>query len=156
MRNVCLSLVCLLGVMTLAGAEDVVTKTMESDQPGNPWRYTPGEGWWRYKLPTGKGALAEVNAARAARGLPPFVEDASLTAAAHGAARYRAANLMAGHTANDFAFVPSGSSASAAGCAAWEPGLGWGSCCTYERWTYAGAAWSLGSDGRRYMHLFVR
>ncbi|HEX5270890.1 MAG TPA: hypothetical protein VFW33_10400, partial [Gemmataceae bacterium] len=116
--------------------------------------YTPGEGWWRYKLPT--GALAEVNAARAARGLRPFVEDPKLTAAAEGAAEFRAARLITGHTANDFAFVPSGSSASAAGCAAWEPGLGWGSCCTYEQWTYAGAAWRLGSDGRRYMHLFVR
>jgi hypothetical protein len=153
-RNAILSLVCLLAVVPFARAEDVVTKTEESDQPGNPWRFTPGYGWWRYKLPT--GALAEVNAARAARGLRPFVEDPDLTTAAQGAAKYRAARLMAGHTANDFAFVPSGSSASAAGCAAWEPSWGWGACCTYEPWAHAGAAWSLGSDGRRYMHLFVR
>jgi hypothetical protein len=153
-RKLFLSLVCLLGVVMFVRAGDMVTETAESDQPGNPWRLTPGYGWWRYKLPT--GALAEVNAARAARGLRPFVEDAGLTAAAQGAAEFRAAKLIAGHTENDFAFVPAGCSASAAGCAAWEPGLGWGACCSYEQWTYAGAAWSLGRDGRRYMHLFVR
>jgi len=100
--------------------------------------------------------LAEVNATRALRGLPPFIEDAGLTAAAVSAAEFRAARLIAGHTANDFAHLPANCSADAAGCAAWEPGLGWGACCTYERWTYAGAAIALGSDGRRYMHLFVR
>jgi hypothetical protein len=30
------------------------------------------------------------------------------------------------------------------------------SCCVYENYTYAGAAWVSGRDGRRYMHLFVR
>jgi len=101
-------------------------------------------------------ALAEVNAAREARGLRPFVSDPDLNLAARGAAQYRARYLMAGHTDNDFRFLPEGATASAAGCAAWEPSLGWGACCTYEGYTYAGAAWSLGSDGRRYMHLFVR
>ncbi len=101
-------------------------------------------------------ALDEVNAARAARGLPPFVRDANLTAAAAACAEYRAARLIAGHTANDFAAVPPGSWAASSGCAAWEPGFGWGSCCTYERYTYAGAAYATGRDGRRYMHLFVR
>lgn len=101
-------------------------------------------------------ALAEVNATRALRDLPPYIEDSRLTAAAVSAANFRAANLMAGHTANDFAHLPADGSADAAGCAAWEPGLGWGACCTYEQWTYAGAAFALGSDGRRYMHLFVR
>jgi len=38
----------------------------------------------------------------------------------------------------------------------WPDGWGWGSCCTYERWVYAGAAWCIGPDGQRYMHLFVR
>lgn len=101
-------------------------------------------------------ALAEVNAARAQRGLPPFVRDDALSAAAAGAADYRAAYLIGGHTSNDFAFLPRGSWASAAGCAAWPPRLGWGACCTYERWTRAGAAVTIGRDGRRYMHLFVR
>lgn len=101
-------------------------------------------------------ALAEVNAVRAARGLPPYRRDAELTIAARLAARYRADYLIAGHTRNDFYFVPAGYHASAAGCAAWQRGDGWGSCCTYERWTYAGAAWCYGRDGRRYMHLFVR
>jgi hypothetical protein len=101
-------------------------------------------------------ALAEVNAAREARGLRPFAPDPDLNLAARGAAQYRARYLMAGHTDNDFRFLPEGATASAAGCAAWEPSLGWGACCTYDGYTYAGAAWSLGSDGRRYMHLFVR
>lgn len=101
-------------------------------------------------------ALDEVNATRAARGLHPFVRDEGLTQAAAGCAEFRAARLMAGHTANDFAAVPSGAYATAAGCAAWDPGMGWGACCTYDNYTYAGAAYAYGPDGRRYMHLFVR
>jgi hypothetical protein len=101
-------------------------------------------------------ALDEVNATRAARGLRPYVRDASLTSAATACAEFRAARLIAGHTANDFAALPPGAHASAAGCAAWEPGMGWGSCCTYEGYAYAGAAYAIGRDGRRYMHLFVR
>jgi hypothetical protein len=101
-------------------------------------------------------ALDEVNAARAARGLRPFIRDAQLTAAAAAGAEFRAARLIAGHTANDFAALPPGASATSSGCAAWEPGFGWGSCCTYEQYTYAGAAYATGRDGRRYMHLFVR
>jgi hypothetical protein len=107
-------------------------------------------------LHAGEDALAEVNAARAAHGLRPFVKDASLTAGAINVADFRAKRLIAGHTSNDFAGLPEGAMASAAGCAAWEPSLGWGACCTYENYTYAGAAWALGRDGRRYMHLFVR
>jgi hypothetical protein len=101
-------------------------------------------------------ALDEVNAARARRGLPAFQRDESLALAASKAADFRAARRMAGHTSSDFAFLPPGATATAAGCAAWTPGFGWGSCCTYERWRYAGAAWAMGRDGRRYMHLYVR
>ena len=104
----------------------------------------------------GADALDEVNAVRARRGLPPFQRDPALSQAASRAADFRAARHIAGHTSNDFGFVPQGTSATAAGCAAWTPDWGWGSCCTYERWRYAGAAWSMGRDGRRYMHLYVR
>lgn len=104
----------------------------------------------------GFSALAEVNALRAQRGLPPYAYDDGLTKAAQAAATYRANYLIAGHTSNDFAFVPPGSSAGSAGCAAWEPSMGWGSCCCYDNYRFAGAGWSLGKDGRRYMHLFVR
>jgi len=104
----------------------------------------------------GEDALAEVNAARAVRGLRPFLKDADLTAGAINVADFRAARLMAGHTGNDFAGLPEGCTATAAGCAAWEPSWGWGACCTYENHRYAGAAWAIGRDGRRYMHLFVR
>ena len=104
----------------------------------------------------GDDALDEVNAVRASRGLRPFIRDAGLTAAALGAARHRAASLCQGHTANDFAFLPPGSHASAAGCAAWEPSWGWGACCTFDGHAFAGAAWAWGRDGRRYMHLYVR
>src|SRR5262245_32247091 len=86
-------------------------------------------------------AMAEVSAARAARGLPPFIENQALTRAAQGAAQYRAARLISGHTANNFAFLPRGAQATAAGCAAWEPRMGWGSCFTYEGHRYGGAAW---------------
>ncbi len=105
--------------------------------------------------PEAMDALAEVNTVRQAKGLSPFVRDDQLTLVATEAARFRANALMAGHTSNDFGFLPAGTSASAAGCAAWEPEWGWGSCCTYDNYTHAGAAFAVGSDGRRYMHLFV-
>src|SRR5438270_1589157 len=97
----------------------------------------------------GMDALDEVNAVRAARGLRPFIKDDALTAGAINVADFRAERLIAGHTGNDFAGLPAGCWACAGGCAAWEPGMGWGSCCTYENWTYAGAGWSMGRDGRR-------
>lgn len=101
-------------------------------------------------------AMSEVNAVRMARGLAPFVRDDLLTQAAASCAVARANALVAGHTANDFAALPLGSAADAAGCAAWHPSLGWGACATYEDFTHAGAAIVVGADGRRYMHLFVR
>ena len=100
--------------------------------------------------------LDEVNAKRAARGLRPFIRDEGLTQAAQACAAFRAANGLFGHTSNDFSFVPPGASASAAGCAAYPASYGWMSCCTYDGYTYGGAAWVTGRDGKRYMHLFVR
>ena len=105
------------------------------------------------KTPT---AMQEVNAARARRGLPPYREDKKLTVAAERAAKYRAAHLMAGHTDSDFKFLPKGAFAPAAGCEALDDSWGWATCCTYENWRYAGAAWVRGRDGKRYMHLYVR
>lgn len=101
-------------------------------------------------------ALDEVNTKRAARGLAPFVHDPLLTEAAARCAAFRAAHGLFGHTSNDFAFVPAGSSASSAGCAAYPASYGWLSCCTYDGYTYGGAAFVVGRDGRRYMSLFVR
>ena len=104
----------------------------------------------------GEAALAEVNAARAKRGLPAFLPDPALTIAADRAAAFRAERGIAGHV-DDFRFVPAGHKASAAGCGAWGPRDGWGTCCTYDQYRYAGAAWCLSRDGKtRYMHLFVR
>ena len=100
--------------------------------------------------------LHEVNAKRAARGLPPFVRDEALTQAARSCAAFRAEHGLFGHTSNDFAFVPAGTTAASAGCAAYPAEYGWMSCCTYEGYTYAGAAWVTGRDGKRYMHLYVR
>ena len=100
-------------------------------------------------------ALEEVNTARARRGLRPFQRDGLLMAAARRCAEFRAANRIAGHTANDFQFVQ-GTTAVAAGSGALEPSWGWGTCCTHEDWTYAGAAVVMGQDGKRYMQLFVR
>lgn len=110
--------------------------------------------------PTGKvceNALDEVNAERAKRGLPAYIHSPELAQAALEAAKRRASRLIEGHLPeSDFTCLASGAHAEAAGCAAWEPSWGWGSCCTYDNYTYAGAAWVMGSDGRRYMHLFVR
>lgn len=106
-------------------------------------------------------ALDEVNAARAARGLRPYVNDPVLNEGARKCAEWRAVRLCSGHCSlphGDFTLLPSvypvGSCAG--GCAAWPPSLGWGACATYDNYTYCGAAWVMGSDGQRYMHLFVR
>jgi len=100
-------------------------------------------------------ALDEVNQTRARAGLAPFIRDQALSQAAAGCADFRASHGLSGHSSNDFGFLPRGASAAAAGCAAWAPNSGWGACCTYERWSYAGAAYAYGTDGRRYMQLFV-
>lgn len=105
----------------------------------------------------GADALAEVNATRAQRGLKPFINDPLLNKAAQACAQQRASRHIHGHLPeSDFSYVPSGGQASAAGCGALELSWGWGTCCTYDNYTYAGAAWVMGNDGRRYMHLFVR
>lgn len=104
--------------------------------------------------------LDEVNAKRAARGLPAFIRDDTLTQGAMACAAFRAAYRIEGHImrgAGDFALVPGGAgSASATGCAAATPSWGWLSCCTYDNYKYAGAAWVMGTDGQRYMELVVR
>jgi uncharacterized protein YkwD len=100
--------------------------------------------------------LDEVNAARTARGLQPYILDENLARAASACAIYRAQHRMDGHTPNDFGFLPPGTQARSAGCAAWPVGMGWGSCCTFDNYQFAGAAFCVGPDGRRYMQLFVR
>lgn len=101
-------------------------------------------------------ALSEVNAERAKRGLQPLIHDPLLTQGALACAKARAASHIHGHLSSDFDYLPAGAQATAAGCGALEPSWGWGTCCTYDNYTYGGAAWVMGSDGRRYMHLFVR
>jgi hypothetical protein len=104
-------------------------------------------------------ALDEVNRYRASRGLPVFARDEQLSRAADAVADYRAARLIEGHvfegSTTDYSFLPSGARAEATGCAACTPSWGWQSCCAEERWRYAGAAWAMGRDGQRYMHLYV-
>lgn len=66
-------------------------------------------------------ALAEVNAYRAKRSLPPFQHDPQLTKAALAAATKRAARGIHGHLPeSDFTCLPAGASADAAGCGALE------------------------------------
>jgi len=120
-------------------------------------------------------ALDEVNRERARYGLRLFKRDNNLTLAAEHCCKYRAKHFISGHCSgnlSDFHFVPEYKSGPrigqkvynlgrlAAGCAAWEQDgpfkNKWGSCCTYDNHTYAGAWWEIGKDGRRYMHLFVR
>lgn len=102
-------------------------------------------------------ALAEVNSYRAKRGLAPFKHDSQLTQAAYEAAKRRASRGIHGHLPeSDFSCLPAGANADAAGCAALDDSWGWQSCCADDNYSHAGAAWVRGSDGRRYMHLFVR
>lgn len=164
------SLVVIVGkvkaITDLPGMIVANVDTLEGYKDGDIVVATPDGGklyWTRtcrtleeVKQQPGDDALDEVNTARAARGLKLYLRDEGLTVAARGAAKFRAANLISGHTDNDFKFLPSGTSSPTAGCAMWAPGDGWGSCATYENWTYAGAAWAIGSNGQRFMHLFVR
>lgn len=99
-------------------------------------------------------ALDVLNAKRVARGLHPYKRDAGLSIAAEKAAQYRAARGIEGHTQDDFSFVPKGSRATAAGCAAWDEGFG--ACCMYDtQYRYAGAAW-VRRGGINWCHLYVR
>lgn len=103
-----------------------------------------------------RDAIDEVNAYRAKLGLAPFQRDELLTQAAQKAAEIRARRGIAGHLDSDFDCLPPGGQADAAGCGALEDSWGWGTCCMDGNYAHAGAAWVRGSDGKRYMHLFVR
>lgn len=106
-------------------------------------------------------ALDEVNSQRAARGLKPYVRDDNLTAGAMAAAKARADRLLFGHTASDHAYLPAKTferfrlTNIAAGCAAYPPSYGFLACAVYDDYTYGGAAYVIGRDGRKFCHLFV-
>lgn len=106
-------------------------------------------------------ALAEVNAQRAARGLKPYIRDDNLTAGAMATAKFRADRLLFGHTASDHGFLPATTfqrfrlTNIAAGCAAYPPSYGFMACAVYDDYTYGGAAYVMGRDGKKYCHLFV-
>src|SRR5579864_374468 len=98
-------------------------------------------------------ALDAVNATRAAVGLQPFAKDPSLQQAAEGAALARAESGISGHV-DDFSYPPPGSTAAAAG-AGCSDGRTWSTCCTFDQYHRAGAAWRKGKDNRFYCHIFV-
>lgn len=101
--------------------------------------------------------LRELNEQRADRGLEPYIWDADLTWAAAKVSQVRAERLLFEHTANDHSYLPDGVYADAAGCAAYPASYGFMACAMYEPGThYAGAAYTLGKDNRRYCHLFIR
>jgi hypothetical protein len=105
-------------------------------------------------------ALPTLNGQRAAKGLPAYARDDGLSVAALAAARYRARYRIRGHVTagmGDFAFLPPGCNADAAGCACWPPTMGFGACCMDDtEYHCAGAATVRGADGMNYHHLFVR
>lgn len=104
-------------------------------------------------------AFADLNAYRERNGLPKFARDEGLSRAAEEIVQFRAARLMRGHTPSDFAFLPRGSGADAAGCND-EPGIpgvhGILACGLNDDHTHAGAAVTTGPDGRVYWHVFYR
>lgn len=112
----------------------------------------------RAVVPVGEAvdALAEVNAARAARGLRPYLRDDGLTVAAKAAAKYRAERGIRGHCNSDFVFLPAGAHSNCAGCAALDASWKFQACEQFGRWTYCGAASVQGADGRMYHHAFYK
>lgn len=101
-------------------------------------------------------ALDELNAQRAQRGLYPYIRDELLTRGAQNVANARAAALLFEHTANDFAYLPAGAQSNSAGCAAYANSE-FLACGIYDNGPrYAGAAYAVGRDGKRYMHAFYR
>lgn len=105
-------------------------------------------------------ALDQLNAQRAARGLPAYVRDEGLTVAAIACATHRARFRIAGHCMagmGDFVFVPATTTARCAGCSAWPVGLGFGACEAYSTaYRFAGAATVIGPDGLAYNQAFYR
>lgn len=139
--------------LATAQAEWKAVKAGPAPFEEHPPRHADGSSM----LPVGSvEALDEVNAKRASMGLRPFARDDGLTIGAAKCAAYLAARLMSDHTSNDFAFLPDGSRASAGGLGVADTSWGWISCCYRENWTTAGAAFVVGSDGRRYMYIFVK
>lgn len=152
--------VLLLLVLCVADADAQGRRRRSALAPisGQEWIQTPAKPYTGTAKEC-KDALEEVNAARAARGLKPYLPDPLLTQAAYAAASYRAARLINGHVdgpRGDFHFLPEGAVSNTAGCGGLEPSWGWGACGTYGNYTHCGAAWVLGRDGKRYMHAFYR
>jgi hypothetical protein len=147
--------VCCLFALTLPAA----AQTKEVPQaPGGGVKVggsqKPGAGPVLTSVATPEEVLAEVNAQRAKRGLRPFLLDLKLSEAAFNCAVFRAYNRIEGHTSNDFAYLPQGAKANCAGCAAWPQGMGFGACELYSNFRYAGVAFCIGRDGKRYCHAF--
>jgi hypothetical protein len=114
-------------------------------------------------IPGVQDGLDEVNAKRAARGLPPFIRDEGLSRGAARCASIKAANCHSGHLnggMSDFACLDPGVHCRSTGADGSKchlgDGWGWMTCCTFDNYQYAGAAWAIGPDGCRYMSLFVR
>jgi hypothetical protein len=168
MRSLATLLVALFVLVSTASADKWSRKAQRQQRQNQGWTVveSPTVSTAPVVTPatpyTGKDAgkddaLDEVNAERAKRGLRAFLPDPLLNKAALACAKQRAARFIHGHLPeSDFSYLPANGQASSAGCGALEPSWGWGTCCYLENYTYAGAAWVMGSDGRRYMHIFVR
>lgn len=168
MKKVILSLAAVLFLSSAADAagrrqvsrarSSTTTTVRTHSQPGSTRQIS--EAFRQNGYAFGEDALSEVNADRAAWGLPLLRNDPQLAIAAEQCAITRAKYRVAGHLTGgggDFAYLPPGAHADAAGCGALEPSWGWGTCCTDERgYTWAGAAVVMGNDGKRYMHIFCR
>lgn len=129
-----------------------------------------------YAIGPDSDGIYELNKQRARHGLRPFIRDENLSRAAKACSIYRAKHRISGHCTyyiqngimyrlSDFYFIPRGTmdiSRVTGGCAAWPVGLilsngdTWGSCAKHDNYTYAGAWYAIGTDGIRYMQLFVR
>lgn len=104
--------------------------------------------------------LDQVNARRAAAGLPLYRRCPDLEAAAEACVRYRARARIRGHVPDglgDFRFLPAGVNARAAGADWYGATAEFATCAMYDtEYTEAGCASAVDDSGNWYHQIFVR
>lgn len=113
--------------------------------------------WLALLLPAMGEALDECNLQRQHFGLPPLIRDPELMRAAQRKAEWKAAHHVTSQYGYDGHEGQTPPDDCIEGCGALTPFWGWGTCETTLTGSWpAGAGLAMGTDGRRYMVLWIR